>query len=50
VVLFNRIKKAQKSSLKVVVIDPRETITSKIADLHIPLKVGTDFDLLITRH
>ncbi len=36
VVLFNRIKKAQKSGLKVVVIDPRETMTSKIADLHIP--------------
>ncbi len=46
VVLFNRIKKAQKSGLKVVVIDPRETMTSKIADLYIPLKVGTDIDLL----
>jgi len=46
VVLFNRIKKAQKSGLKVVVIDPRETMTSKVADLYIPLKVGTDIDLL----
>ncbi len=46
VVLFNRIKKAQKSGLKVVVIDPRETMTSKIANLYIPLKVGTDIDLL----
>jgi len=46
VVLFNRIKKAQKSGLKVVVIDPRETMTSKIADLYIPLRVGTDIDLL----
>ncbi len=46
VVLFNRIKKAQKSGLKVVVIDPRETMTSKVADLHIPLRVGKDIDLL----
>jgi len=46
VVLFNRIKKAQRSGLKVVVIDPRGTMTSKIADLYIPLRVGTDIDLL----
>jgi len=46
VVLFNRIKKAQKRGLKVVVIDPRETISASIADIHIPLNVGSDIDLL----
>jgi len=46
VVLFNKIKKAQKEGMKVVVIDPRFTMSAKIADLYIPLKVGTDIDLL----
>lgn len=46
VVLSNRIKKAQKKGLKVVVIDPRFTLTAKSADLYLPLKVGTDIDLL----
>ena len=46
VVLFNRIKKAQKEGLKVVVIDPRETMTAKIADLYLPLHTGSDIDLL----
>jgi len=46
VVLHNKIKKAQKKGLKVIVIDPRFTLTAKIADLYIPLKVGTDIDLL----
>ncbi len=46
VVLFNRIKKAKKNGLKVVLIDPRETMSAKIADLHIPIRVGTDIDLL----
>jgi assimilatory nitrate reductase catalytic subunit len=26
----------------VVVIDPRETATNEIADLHLPIKAGTD--------
>ena len=46
VVLFNKIKKAQKIGLKVVVIDPRFTLSAKSADLYIPLKVGTDIDFL----
>lgn len=46
VVLHNRIKKAQKKGLKVVVIDPRFTLTAKNADLYLPLKAGTDIDLL----
>ncbi len=46
VVLFNKIKKAQKNGMKVVVIDPRWTDTAKIADIYLPLKVGSDIDLL----
>lgn len=45
VVLFNKIKKAQKKGLKVVVIDPRYTLTAKIADIYLPLNVGADIDL-----
>ena len=44
VVFHNRIKKAKKSGLKVVVIDPRFTETAQIADLYIPLKPGSDID------
>ncbi len=46
VVLHNKIKKAQKNGMKVVVIDPRFTMTASIADIYIPLRVGTDIDLL----
>ncbi len=46
VVLSNRIKKAQKRGLKVVVIDPRFTLTAKSADLYLPIKAGADIDLL----
>jgi assimilatory nitrate reductase catalytic subunit len=43
-VVFQRIVKAkeQRPSLKIVVIDPRRTPTCDIADLHLPLKGGTD--------
>lgn len=44
VVFFNKIKKLKKQGLKVIVIDPRLTETAKYADLHIPLKVGSDID------
>jgi len=44
VVFHNKIKKAKKAGLKVVVIDPRFTDTAKIADLHIAIKPGTDID------
>ena len=46
VVLFNKIKKAQKNGMKVVVIDPRFTMSAKIADIYLPIKAGTDIDLL----
>jgi len=44
VVFHNKIKKAKKSGLKVIVIDPRMTETAKIADLYLPLKPGSDID------
>jgi assimilatory nitrate reductase catalytic subunit len=46
-VLFQRIKKAKNANpnLKVVVIDPRKTDSCDIADLHIPLKIGSDIAL-----
>ena len=44
VILHNRIKKAKKAGLKVVVIDPRYTDTAKIADIYLPLRVGSDID------
>ena len=46
-VSFQRIKAAKENNpaLKVVVIDPRKTSTCDIADLHIPVKIGTDVAL-----
>ncbi|MDM5270609.1 molybdopterin oxidoreductase family protein [Sulfurovum sp. zt1-1] len=44
VVFHNRIKKAKKNGLKVVVIDPRKTDTANIADLYLPIKPGSDID------
>jgi len=44
VVFHNQIKKAKKEGLKVVVIDPRFTDTAKIADIYLPIKVGSDID------
>lgn len=43
-VLYQRIVKAKKENndLQVVVIDPRKTSTCDIADIHLPLKPGTD--------
>jgi assimilatory nitrate reductase catalytic subunit len=43
-VLFQRIVKAKerRPDLKIVVIDPRRTSTCEIADLHLPVRAGTD--------
>ena len=43
-VLFQRIQAYKKTNpaLKVVVIDPRRTQTCDIADLHLPVSLGTD--------
>jgi assimilatory nitrate reductase catalytic subunit len=43
-ILFQRILKAKESrpEMKIVVIDPRRTATCELADLHLPVKAGTD--------
>src|SRR5882757_2404992 len=43
-VLFRRIanEKERRPDLKIVVIDPRRTPTCEMADLHLPIKAGTD--------
>ncbi|UGQ45860.1 nitrate reductase [Massilia endophytica] len=43
-ILFQRITRAKemRPELKVVVIDPRHTATCELADLHLPIKPGTD--------
>lgn len=43
-VLYNRIEraKADRPGVKIVTIDPRRTVTSEIADLHLALAPGTD--------
>jgi assimilatory nitrate reductase catalytic subunit len=42
--LFQRILRAreQRPSMKIVVIDPRRTASCELADLHLPIKPGTD--------
>jgi assimilatory nitrate reductase catalytic subunit len=46
-VLFQRVEaaKAQNPNMRVVVVDPRETATCAIADLHLALKPDTDVAL-----
>ena len=43
-ILFQRIArmKEQRPEMKLVVIDPRRTATCELADLHVPIKQGTD--------
>jgi assimilatory nitrate reductase catalytic subunit len=43
-VLFQRIARARESrpQMKIVVIDPRRTPTCDIADLHLPIRAGSD--------
>jgi assimilatory nitrate reductase catalytic subunit len=43
-ILFQRILKAKEArpEMKLVVIDPRRTATCELADLHLPVKAGTD--------
>jgi assimilatory nitrate reductase catalytic subunit len=42
--LFQRILRAreQRPAMKIVVIDPRRTASCELADLHLPIKPGTD--------
>src|SRR5260370_40711174 len=46
-VLYQRIRNAKerRPSLRIVVIDPRRTPTCDMADLHLPLRAGTDVTL-----
>jgi assimilatory nitrate reductase catalytic subunit len=46
-ILFRRIvnEKERRPELKLVVIDPRRTPTAEIADLHLPVRSGTDVRL-----
>ncbi|WP_430869638.1 molybdopterin-dependent oxidoreductase [Cupriavidus basilensis] len=43
-ILFQRLSRAKEArpGMKVVVIDPRRTATCELADLHLPVKPGTD--------
>lgn len=45
-IIANRIKKAAKSGLKVIVIDPRKIEMTKIAHRHLQINVGTDIALI----
>jgi len=47
-IVFRRMEAAKEANpgLKIVVADPRRTDTCSIADLHLPLKVGTDVPLM----
>ncbi len=52
-ILFQRMAAAKKArpGMKVVVVDPRKTATCDIADLHLPIKPGSDttlFNALLT--
>ncbi|HKR99537.1 MAG TPA: nitrate reductase, partial [Candidatus Dormibacteraeota bacterium] len=46
-VLFRRIEreKQRRHGLKLIVIDPRRTATAEMADLHLPIRPGTDVTL-----
>lgn len=45
-VIGNRIKKAVKNGLKLIVVDPRSIEMTKLAASHLPLHVGTDIALI----
>jgi assimilatory nitrate reductase catalytic subunit len=46
-IVYQRIEaaRARNPELRVVVVDPRATVTARAADLHLPLKPGTDVAL-----
>jgi ferredoxin-nitrate reductase len=47
-IIFNRLQKHHKKNrnVKIIVVDPRVTPTAEAADLHLPIRPGTDIDLL----
>lgn len=45
-IIANRMKKAVKSGLKIIVIDPRRIDMVKVAHRHLQINVGTDIALI----
>ena len=47
-IVFNRLRKhhKQNADVKMIVVDPRRTPTAVDADLHLPIRPGTDIDLM----
>lgn len=48
-IVFRRIQKRKQqdpANVKIIVVDPRRTRTAEFADLHLPIKPGTDLILL----
>jgi len=47
-IIFNRFAKYHKKNpdVKLIVVDPRSTPTAEAANLHLPIRPGTDIDLL----
>ncbi len=46
--LVSHIKRAQKNGARLVVIDPRRTPLARIADLHLPVRPGTDLPVALS--
>lgn len=46
-VAATRLKKAITNGARMVVVDPRKTTLAKMADLHLPIRVGSDVALLL---
>lgn len=44
------VREAQAAGAKLVVIDPRRTSTARTADLHLPLRPGTDLPVALALH
>lgn len=45
-IIANRMKKAAKKGLKIIVVDPRKIAMTKSADQHLQIKVGSDIALM----
>ena len=43
----DKLAAAQRRGAKLIVLDPRESETAKIADIHLPLRYGTDAAMLL---
>ena len=44
------VREAQKRGAKLIVIDPRATTLARTADIHVPIKTGTDVALALAIH